>query len=206
MRGWGTANDQAGFTLMELIVAMTLLGMLMAALLGGLKLGSRVWEASEERLAASARMETVRNFLRSRLGEALPPTAFAAVSDPEAIFLGEPHLLRFAGRMSPHQGGGIYLMELALERRGGGSDLLLRWSRLDGGGEEPTAYERVLVDGVTGFEVAYYDSSAQHWRRDWRDALVLPRLVRIELGFSGDDPRSWPPMIVELMVDTWHLT
>jgi prepilin-type N-terminal cleavage/methylation domain-containing protein len=36
----------AGLTLLELLVAITLLGLLMAALFGGLRLGARAWELS----------------------------------------------------------------------------------------------------------------------------------------------------------------
>ncbi len=59
-----------GFTLLELLVAITLLGLLMAALFGGLRLGARVWETGETRLDASARVQIVQDFLRQRLAEA----------------------------------------------------------------------------------------------------------------------------------------
>ena len=45
---------ERGFTLLELLVAITLLGLLMAALFGGLRLGTRVWETADARLDSSA--------------------------------------------------------------------------------------------------------------------------------------------------------
>ena len=65
-------GGERGFTLLELLVAITLLGLLMAALLGGLRLGARVWETGEARLDASARVQIVQDFLRQRITEALP--------------------------------------------------------------------------------------------------------------------------------------
>jgi prepilin-type N-terminal cleavage/methylation domain-containing protein len=46
-----------GFTLLELLVAITLLGLLMAALFGGLRLGARVWETAD----ADRFLQTVAN-------------------------------------------------------------------------------------------------------------------------------------------------
>ena len=70
-----------GFTLLELLVAITLLGLLMAALFGGLRLGARVWETGETRLDASARVQIVQDFLRQRLAEALPLEAVVRAED-----------------------------------------------------------------------------------------------------------------------------
>ena len=42
-----TEPEAAGFTLVEILVAITLLGLLMAALFGGVQLGVRAWESSE---------------------------------------------------------------------------------------------------------------------------------------------------------------
>ena len=50
----------AGFTLVEILVAITLLGLLMAALFGGVQLGVRAWEASEARLDDSSRLPACR--------------------------------------------------------------------------------------------------------------------------------------------------
>ena len=37
-------DGEAGFTLLELLISMTLLGLLMLVVLGGLRFGARAWE------------------------------------------------------------------------------------------------------------------------------------------------------------------
>ncbi len=63
-------SRQRGFTLLEILVAVTLLGLLMAALFGGVRLGVRAWEASGARLDDDARLTAVQDFLRERLTQA----------------------------------------------------------------------------------------------------------------------------------------
>ena len=56
------ANGERGFTLLELLIAMTLLGLLMLGLFGGLRLGARVWEAGDARAAYEAEAGDVPGF------------------------------------------------------------------------------------------------------------------------------------------------
>ena len=71
---------EQGFTLLEILVAITLLGLLMAALFGGVRLGVRAWEASGTRLDNDTRLTAVQDFLRDRLTQARGSEASAATS------------------------------------------------------------------------------------------------------------------------------
>ena len=68
-----------GFTLVELLVAITLLGLIAVALSGALRFGARVWDVGTERGAQSSRVEAAQNFLRRRIAEA--NTVFRHVSN-----------------------------------------------------------------------------------------------------------------------------
>jgi general secretion pathway protein J len=207
------ALDQ-GFTLLELLVAITLLGLLMAALFGALRLGARVWETGEARLDASARVQLVQDFLRQRLAEALPLEAVVRSEDavPEPVFEGGIDAVRFANVLPEHLGAGLYLMELALAEDGdgeGGRNLVLRWQPLDLGapGAAPTAepQERVLLDRIEALELAYFGSLEPRlppeWWPQWQGRDVLPGLVRVQIRFAAEDPRSWPELDVHPMID-----
>ncbi len=204
-----------GFTLLELLAAITLLGLLMAALFGGLRLGARVWETADARLDASTRIQIVQDFVRQRLAEVLPLEALA----PEAaqrgnfspLFLGTTQAVRFAGVLPENLGAGLYLMDLVLADSGqanGGGDLVLRWRPYDLYDQtvaEVEPEERVLVENIEGLELSYFGTNnpeqPPEWRQGWENQPELPRLIRIRVRFAENDERQWPELIVRPMLD-----
>lgn len=206
-------HRERGFTLLELLVAITLLGVLMAALFGALRLGARVWETGEARLDESARAQIVQDFLRRQFGQTMPLVEVA--SDPLAadglLFAGEPDRLRFVSLLPEHLGAGVCLMELALSepgRVGEPGDLVIRWRPLDLAGEAdtpPRTEERVLIENVERLEIAYFGGSptepAPGWWQQWLQQRSLPTLVRLRLVFPAGDARVWPELIVAPMID-----
>lgn len=207
-------EKQRGFTLMELLVAMTLLGILMAALFGGLRLGTRVWEASDRTLDQSSQAEVIREFLRTRLEQTLPVTGSASDDREETLFRGDRTALRFVSSMPISFGNQPFLLELLLRHRntsGPIGDLVLRWRALDGapdGGELDTG-ERVLIEDVAEIAFGYFggrEQRAMAWSSHWREQETLPALIRIELRFPADDQRRWSPLVVSPMIDEWYDT
>ena len=202
---------ERGFTLLELLVAITLLGLLMAALFGGLRLGARVWETGESRLDAAARIHIVQDLLRQRLAQALPLEAVLEEGEGyEPAFLGQVDGVRFATLLPDHLGGELVLMELVLAEAGpeGTADLVLRLRRLepDAGieGDVPPE-ERVLLERVESLELAYFGPFRQdeppEWWEAWEGRAELPQLLLLQLRFAEDDPRRWPGLIVQPMID-----
>ncbi|MDH3594369.1 MAG: prepilin-type N-terminal cleavage/methylation domain-containing protein, partial [Rhodospirillales bacterium] len=60
-----------GFTLVELLVALTLLGLIFVALFGGLRFGTRTWETGNQRSEAFAEVEVMQSLLRRQLAQAV---------------------------------------------------------------------------------------------------------------------------------------
>lgn len=202
---------ERGFTLLELLVAITLLGVLMAALFGALRLGARVWETGEARLDASARVQVMQDFLRQQLGQTMP--LIEVTDDPRAsgrlLFEGDQDRLRVVSLLPEHLGAGAWLMELGLSEPaqvGAPGNLVIRWRRLDRTGEANTpAEERILIEAVERLEIAYFGGAPTGakptWWQEWQRQRSLPSLVRVRVGFPDGDGRSWPELMVALMVD-----
>jgi general secretion pathway protein J len=203
---------QAGFTLLELLVAITLLGALMAALFGALRLGTRVWETGEAQLDASARVQIVQDFLRQQLGQTVPMIDLAENGRraDSMLFAGDGSTLRFVSMLPEHLGAGARLLELARrehERGGGPADMVIRIETLDltGDGDATDDEERVLIEGIESLEIGYFGSAnpgtAAVWWQQWQGQRDLPRLIRVRVGFPPGDRRVWPELIIALMVD-----
>src|SRR5579864_2460479 len=69
--GTSTLGD-AGFTLLELLISLTLLAVLSAILFGGLRFGTRAWERSEVMASETDEIAIAQNFLRRQLSDAYP--------------------------------------------------------------------------------------------------------------------------------------
>lgn len=197
----------AGFTLVEILVAITLLGLLMAALFGGVQLGVRAWEASEERLDESSRLTTVQGFLRERLAQAYLLEELAPRADARLPFAGEPDRLSFVTLMPEHLGGGFQRMVLAVTAATERSDLAVTWwpAELDDAALDPDALRsRALLADVAELRLAYFGSVGRDqpptWHEVW-EQRALPQLVRVQLRFPDQDVRSWPDLIVRPMID-----
>lgn len=205
-----------GFTLMEMLVAMTLLGILMTALFGGLRLGTRVWETTDRVQKSGGQALSIRTFLEDRFEQAVPVVLLLADGRSEIVFAGERSALRFASTMPESVGFGPFIIELALRPRPGeskASDLTLRWRLLseDASPVEQGISERVIVSDLAAVTLAYFgtkegDDGGPEWHANWEEQEGLPDLIRLELGFNEDDQRHWPPLIVSPRVDEWYDT
>jgi general secretion pathway protein J len=203
-----SVTAEQGFTLLEILVAVTLLGLLMAALLGGVRLGVRAWEASGTRLDNDTRLTAVQDFLRDRLTQARVSEASAATIQTGSAFHGERDRLSFITLMPEHLGEGPERMILTLAKAGGGADLSVEWWPADLG-DDPDAvrdatHSRVLLADVAELRLAYFGQAEPRQPPVWSEVWSQPSpplLVRVQLGFPARDVRSWPDLIVRPMID-----
>jgi general secretion pathway protein J len=200
---------QAGFTLVELLVAMTLLAFLSIMLFGGLRFGARSWEVVVRSSAERDQVVAVQTFLRDRISEmTLPGNAKRRPDDKDGSLTGDAGRVEFiAPWLSALSLGGLYQFTLWHEDTGDDTDggqVLLGWrpEGADPAGLEELgdlAGQRVLLDGVTEFSVSYYGAvdqdEASEWRDQWEEQETPPRLVRVQLAFA-DARRQWPDFVV----------
>jgi general secretion pathway protein J len=196
---------QAGFTLVELLVAMTLLAFLSITLFGGLRFGARSWEAVVDSSAERDRIASTQTFLRDRLGQLTRPgPAGPRRLDDEGRLDGGPERLEFiAPWLSALSLGGLYRFTLWHEDTGNGR-LMLSWQPAEADPDAleelgDLAGERILLDGVAEFSLSYYgaaDEDAEpEWLDQWESPGDPPRLVRVDLVFA-DARRVWPDFVV----------
>lgn len=201
-----------GFTLLELIIAMTLLGLIVALLFGGLRFGARAWEAVDERSDESSELQVVQSFMRRQLGQATPLALPDSRTRGRVAFEGTPEGIGFAALMPAHLGlGGFYWLSFYAEEGSDGRRLMASWRLFqperDAFADVEAAEETVLVDRISGVEFSYFGprnrGQSPEWQDRWEEVRSLPALVRVRVSFAGSDGRSWPDLVVAPMVN-WN--
>jgi prepilin-type N-terminal cleavage/methylation domain-containing protein len=177
------AEDQSGFTLLELLVVITILGLTVVALTNGVRFAGRAWETQERQSARHGDLHSVQNVLRQIITSA---------SD----FTGDGVSLRFVGTMPDAlRRGGLYDIEL---RTIGDRLVLASKPHFRGPMAGATVNTADLTEGVTAFDLAYYIPPGG-WQRTARDRNRPPALVRIAVQLA--DGRTWSPLVVAPMVE-----
>lgn len=196
-------RNVAGFTLVEILVVMTLMSVIMLALGAAMRTIGQSEERVDLRLQRSDEMRVAANFLSSTLGRisARKSQAPTQVGTSLALFSAKPDAVMWIGVMPARYGaGGRNFFRLALERQAGRSDLVIRFTPWTGAAVFPdwaAADSRVLVRDATrlGLEYAQDDGAVQSWRDDWVDPLVLPGRIRLSLRAGVLD---WPQITIAL--------
>ncbi len=197
-------SSASGFTLVELLVAMTLIGLIFVALFGGLRFGARTWEYGGARSEISTQIEVTQSLLRRQLSQAIVLPGF---DSGDFTFEGEGDRLRFTAPGPSQVGlGGIYLFELFTERSEQNRRLTLKWqlyrSELDPDRpiEDEERNTRVLLDDIKALRLEYFgdpeDDDDPDWQETWEGNDRAPELVSIRLELPENDARLWPDMMV----------
>src|SRR3989338_5484967 len=203
---------QKGFTLLELLIGMVLLGMMLTLLFGGLRLGARSWDSGDKRADDSAQLRAIHGFLRRELGQT-HPLRWKKEIDTRLAFEGAHDTLKFVAPLPAQvSGGGLYLLGLELENGDEGQRLIMKRALADPAAKDFAGLElgekSVLADHVENMAFAYFGSATPEgepgWQDKWDDQQRLPLLVRIRVELKGG--RGWPDLVASLVVEkgcTW---
>lgn len=181
---------QGGFTLLEILLVLSMLGVLLA-LVGGAILGANRAVAKAQHY--TERLDEVRaaqDFLRRAIGQALPLD-----DGQQRVFLGGAQAMAFMAPLSANLGGGIVLHNLALH----GQRLEVALSQ----GGQPWGEPQVLLHQVHSLQFSYrgYSPKGQlsGWLATWPWPGRLPRTVQIDAQLGG--PVPWTAESVTLRLD-----
>lgn len=194
-----------GFTLLELVIALTLLALMASVLYGALGYAGRSWEGGEAKAEATAGMRLSHGFLRTQL-EAQHPLRMRKVPEFPLLFTGTREELRFAAPLPARiTGGGIWYYRLAVRNENERSRLVLERMLPDVDAAALPEFDKsersILADDIKELRVGYFGyetgaarTTAPAWRERWDDPNRLPLLIRIDVVPKLGPP--WPTLLV----------
>ena len=200
-RNYGSPD--AGFTLVEVLAALAVLGVILAALSGGIRFGQQALVTQDRDTAVANQIAPVDAALRSLVAQAWPGAAGA-----EAGFAGTARSLSFRTVMPE---------SLTAQRTRDAEVAIgvdpahklyvawLPWYRNWIVAKPPPARIDLLAN-VDHIEFAYWDPSLHLPPGGWVTAWVgttVPKLLRIRLVFTKYAGLRWPDIIVATARDPW---
>jgi general secretion pathway protein J len=199
MRNPRRTERQGGFTLLEMLVAITVLALLMIGLTQGVRTGFAFWASQTRRSAEVTELDATARVLRNLLTGI--PIRSAASGAGQAAILFEEHsaLLTFVGDL-PTGFGDTRRAKIDVALRG--EDLVIAWTphRHEISNSPPSRpAEARLIHGLKTLGFTYWgdpagSGGAAAWLPEWVSP-ALPELVRIRLSFGKGDDRRWPDLV-----------
>ena len=200
----------AGFTLVELLLAITLMSILLGLTYSGLRAATKSSARGEVILAAGGELRAAHQFVRRQLNQMLP-LPFAVTDDVQElriVFEGSANRIQYVAPMPGYLGAGgpqVQRLELARDNDGG----VLQFSHaLLQGFEQDRLYDRdpvILLEEVdsAGFEFLGRDEEGEltGWTSTWDQMDRLPVAVRLNIKFSWDLNLGWPDLVAGVRVD-----
>lgn len=210
-----------GFTLLELLITLVLMGLVMLLVFGGLRITSRIWEAADQRQQQVAEQYQLQQVLRRLVGQAQNHRVRDAQGRVQLAFHGEAEQLVFvapASRAASNANLYWYRLYLAAATAERPAALMLQARTFESG---------AAVDWYSLFDVQPDDLLAPvelnefvllplpearirlvYWGQqdrwlteqpDWVEQSVLPRLVELHITFESEQAvEHWPVLAVGL--------
>jgi general secretion pathway protein J len=200
----------AGFTLLELLISITLLGFILVLLFGGLRLGIRSWDSVQKRVDNQNTVRAIESTLRREF-EMAHPLKWDRGSGPRVAFHGEREQVTFVAPLPSGVGlGGLHLISLQFRER---REIFWKSVPFDGDFQRDFAeidqskgmsLIRVGPNVVEDIWFSYFGSEsgndAPHWLERWDSSSRLPSLIRIQAKFA--DGSEWPELVVSLRLSS----
>jgi len=201
----------AGFTLLEVLLAIVLLALLLAGAYGSIHAARRAMSSGEQVIERTNRLRVAQEFIRHQLTRTLPLSFGQDKSTGNNyVFEGKRDSLRFIAPMPGYlSNGGAYVQTLDLERVQGGMQLIFAHQMLNGfdldnprkdEDNEPVVLIDQIREGKFEFRHLEADGKLSDWKDKWEDTAQLPLMVRLDLTMTDDSRLIWPTMDIPLLL------
>jgi general secretion pathway protein J len=198
----GRGKGGAGFTLVEVVVALAILSLVMLATITGLRTLANTQVSLGRMTERVDGIRAVSSFLRDTMesaavgssgGGSLALGGGGSSRESAYLELAPDGLAWKSTILIGERFGGSYLLRVAREEE----QLVLRWQEGDASGRPgdwSQAPARTLVEGLQDFEVSWRETIRGDWRQQWERGDKVG-WVRLQVKAGN---RYWPELIMQV--------
>lgn len=197
-----------GFTLIEILIAMSLLSVMVILLFGSLRMAAQSWEVGEAKIMDVNQKAVVFQFFKRHLNTIRPVDMLLDLENPDAmtqqqqVFKGHPQALRFAASLTASSTRkGLQIFEIGLDPQQSSTLLvsLTPYQQIKPDPVEPV----VLLKNIERFNLQYFGKTEAVAEPVWQDEWLLfdrlPNLIKVSILLK--DHSYWPDMIFALKIN-----
>ena len=221
-----TMTFHTGFTLVEILIALTLLSLIFLLVFSSLHAAGRNWEVSAKQIEMSDEFRLASQFIRKNLAQtvpliwineegllspflrSLPDEAIDILFERKIAFSGNSDEINFVAPLPSHRGGGgLSLLTLKTSEDEENKKLMLYYQMavpdhqsfdINSSDDVNSA---VLVEDIDTIEFSYFGSEqaddSPDWHDNWDIKDRLPLLVRMKIN-TNNLSTFWPEMIIAI--------
>ena len=197
------ARGRLGFTLVELIIALAIVGALLVVAFGGLRVAVGAWQRGDARVESQQHIRSLTLTLARAVSASSPYMAARQEGEtPAILFKGEGHRLEFVTQASPFPGAipvAFTAVVIELTSTDDRPKLVIRQRVLPNRDPFKEAASVLEDDTIKAMELSYLGDGG--WQSEWdpQGVGVLPRAIRIALGATvATEQRPLPALTVTI--------
>ncbi len=177
-----------GFTLLELMVAFTIIGLLAVIIASALRVSLEAVDRADRRVDSLERLRTSINIINSQLQSQLPLT-YEEEGEKRYYFKGDKESMRFSTNYSIWSGQSGYVL-VKYEVISDEPDKKRLMAE-----ENTIGIEKVMqTELFSGLDKIYFEyfykgptDEQGSWVEEWPDSSSLPEKIRLNISYEGSD-------------------
>jgi prepilin-type N-terminal cleavage/methylation domain-containing protein len=170
-----------GFTLLELLISISLLVVILVITMGAMRIGSRSVAAGERKMDDQERFRTVISLIDAQIQSQIPLT-YEYEGNKKYYFKGEGKSLRFSTNHSIWRGQkGYVIVDYTVEADNAGKEVLYASEQIPG--IEGHQYTRLIEASGISFEYFYKDPTEEQgkWMETSSAGTAIPEKIRFSI-------------------------
>jgi prepilin-type N-terminal cleavage/methylation domain-containing protein len=175
-------DQDGGFTLLELLISMTLLVVIVAITMGAMSMGSRSVASGERKMDAQERFRTVLSIMEAQIQSQVPLTYEEEPGKKRYYFSGNGKTLRFLTNYSIWGGQrGYVIVDYTVKADNTGKEVLYAGEQVPG----IEGRRDIRLIEATGISFEYFHKDRAEERGKWLEMLsgesFIPEKVKIHI-------------------------
>ncbi len=173
-------NSRRGFTIIEMIVSMTIMSLVAMSIAYGFYIGTDAWKRGERETGETQKLRVLSGLFYQQLKSAYPYQM--DIDDEKVVFFeGESDSITFVTTLTDSSFGGFKWVRYSFEN----GTLLYKEGLLpDKEWDEKTEGKEKVVDTDLGtVEFSFYSADEEEWNESWDFGEYLPGAVKIRISY-----------------------